>query len=193
VDATNNSAAFDRADICLSGRFECEKDYRSLIVRLPEETTTVNSSVALNLAKLNDLSRFGDEEEAAESVCYYLSGGASVREHFELDKLSGVLRPKRQLDREFKERYELVVKASEHCFCDRYELMEPAERAACEPMHLTSENELAYDSSDISQLRVVVLVEDVNDNEPKFERNLYQVGIISDVQKAEIILESFVS
>jgi hypothetical protein len=59
-------------------------------------------------------------------------------------------------------------------------------------MNMASEEDF-YDFNDISQLRVVILIEDINDNSPKFEKNLYQIGIMSDVQKAEIILESFVS
>ncbi len=186
VDDSNNSVVFDRAEICLSGRFECEKDYRSLIVKLKEEQSISNSSVSLNLAKFSDYTKLG------EAICYYLSG-KNAKNYFSLDKFSGVLTAKQTLDREFRERYELVVKASEHCFCDGNNLeLSDEEKQICQSMRLGSEDEF-YDINDISQLRVVLVIEDINDNSPKFEKNLYQAGIISDMQKAEVIFESFVS
>lgn len=194
VDDSNNAAQFNRMQICLSTHtFQCEKDYQSVIIKMLEED--VNSAVSLRLAKMNDLSK------SDEDICYYLSG--TDRDYFKLDKRSAVLMPKKRLDREKRDEYELIVKASEYCSCKTWdelseEFKTPKQMRKylqnqprqCKLMNLDDDT---FNVNDISQLKVKVFLQDINDNSPKFAKSFYQVGITYDVDYGETILESFVS
>lgn len=69
VDETNNAAHFNRMQVCLhSSELECERDYQSVIVRFREEVASANNTVALNFAKISDLSKNSSD------ICYYLMG-----------------------------------------------------------------------------------------------------------------------
>jgi hypothetical protein len=50
-----------------------------------------------------------------------------------------------------------------------------------------------YDANDISLLKVKVIVQDVNDNAPKFLKKFYQIGVTSDTDYGDIILDSYVT
>lgn len=207
VDEANNSAMFDKAEICIlssESKYECQRsshgDFGTLLVRLDEELPVEKSSVFLGLAKLND------HTKSDQSVCYYLNEFGD-KKHFRINKKTGVLSPRNKLDREYKDRYELVIKASEHCYCtiddDDSEsgttprsngfakALTSEERENCEMMKLATS--IGYDPTDITQLRVVILVNDINDNEPRFDKNLFHIGLMSELQKGEIVLESFAS
>ncbi len=194
VDDSNNAAQFNRMQICLSTHaFQCEKDYQSVIIKMQEEDA--KTSVSLRLAKMNDLTK------SDEDICYYLSG--TDRDYFKLDKRSAVLMPKKRLDREKRDEYELIVKASEYCSCKTWD--EASEQfktprdvrkylqnqpSQCKLMNLDDDT---FNLNDISQLKVKVYIQDVNDNSPKFAKSFYQVAITADVDYGETILESFVS
>lgn len=218
VDESDNAALFNRMQICLSsavgsgqsssntaatGQLSCEKDYKSLIVHLREEDET--QQVQLNLAKIIDVNRRDDE------ICYYLQG--PDKDDFSIDKHSGVLKPRFKLNRERRDKYELYLRASEYCHCDRLgEVdLDGAEfklvRDHCKEMvaeadylqrNVANKKDENYTSlfelaDDVSRLKLSVIVDDINDNVPKFNKKLYRVGITSDIAFGEIILESFVS
>ena len=121
VDESNNAALFNRMQICLSSinlnsnRLQCEKDYKSLIVRLSEQKTQQKTDqqassyavVQLRFAKILDVSTKSDAD-----ICYYLQG--ADKRHFTLDKRTAELRPRGPFDRETRDRYELYIRASEH-------------------------------------------------------------------------------
>jgi hypothetical protein len=179
VDDTNNAAQFDRMQICLSSGYACEKDFETVIVRLKEENISEVNIVPLNLAKMNDLTK-NDED-----ICYYLSGKDKYL--FKLNQTSGVLSPKEKLDREKREKYELIIKSSEYCSClnvNSNKKIEPQ----CRLSNIFNDT---YDPNDISQLKVNVYLEDINDNTPKFLKEFYQIGITSDIDFGETILESY--
>jgi len=153
------------------------------------------SAVSLRLAKMNDLSK------SDADICYYLSG--TDRDYFTLDKRSALLSPKKRLDREKQDEYELIVKASEYCSCKTWDELNEEFRTPqdvrkylqkqpkqCKLMSLDDET---FNLNDISQLKVKVFLQDVNDNSPKFAKSFYQVGITVDVDYGETILDSFVS
>jgi hypothetical protein len=94
--------------------------------------------------------------------------------------------PKSKFDREKREKYEVIIKASEYCSC--LELME-INNSTNNQCYLKNNT---FDMNDISQLRVKILVQDINDNAPKFSKKSYQIGVTSDVDFGDIILDSYV-
>ena len=179
VDDSNNAAQFDRMKICLSSSYTCEKDFETVIVKLKEENISDANSISLNLARMNDLTK-NDED-----ICYYLSG--KDKNLFKLNQTSGILTPKVKLDREKREKYELIIKSSEYCYClnsNGNKKIEPQ----CKQSNIFNDT---YDSNDISQLKVNVYLEDINDNKPKFSKEIYQIGITTDIDYGETILESY--
>lgn len=187
VDDSNNAAYFNRKQVCLrsetAGEIECEKDYQSVVVKFREETNSLNNTVALNLAQMSDPTR------NASDICYYLMG--VDRQYFKMGKKSGVLMPRAKLDREKRDKYEVIVKASEHCLCAADQESSQSETVSSPCSSLMRVN--SFDPNDISQLRVKVLVQDVNDNVPRFAKSFYQIGVTPDVEFGEVILDSFVS
>lgn len=96
-------------------------------------------------------------EGPLQPVCYYIIGG-NEDGMFKLEKQSHLLSVKTALDREKQNAYTLLVKATEDC------LKSP-------------KNQIFYDPSDDTQLKVVVNVTDVNDNAPKFIRRVFTGGV----------------
>jgi hypothetical protein len=98
--------------------------------------------------------------------------------------------PRSKLDREKRERYEVIVKASEHCSCSDDQIeSSSSSNSSCNLL----KNNNTFDPNDISQLRIKIVVLDVNDNVPKFTKRFYQLGVTSDVEFGEVILDSYVS
>lgn len=193
VDENNNAAYFNRKQVCLRsepvGEIECEKDYESVVVKFREEANPLNNTVALNLAQMSDPTR------TASDVCYYLMG--VDRQYFKMGKKSGVLMPRAKLDREKRDKYEVIVKASEHCSCavaDQESTSQSETTSiASSPCGSLTRVVNSFDANDMSQMRVKVLVQDVNDNVPRFAKSFYQIGVTPDVEFGEVILDSFVS
>lgn len=77
---------------------------------------------------------------------------------FKLEKQTHVLSVRTALDREKKDSYTLLVKATEDCL-------------------KTPKTQMFFDSSDDTQLKVIVNVTDVNDNAPKFTRRVFTGGV----------------
>lgn len=157
--------------ICLSGTHPCDSNFQSLIIRLTEEKINNLSSKSFRLARINDITKNDDD------ICYYLSGRDS--EYFDLDKSTAILRQKYKLDRESRDKYELIIKATENCNCLNSDSNE------CSFINKT------YDANDQSQLMVTVYLDDTNDNVPKFAKKFYQIGITSEIEFGETIFESF--
>lgn len=91
-------------------------------------------------------------------IFYYLVSGNS-HENFYLDKLHGKLYTNAVLDREQRESYTLVVKATN----DPNFIIDP-------------EQEVVYDSEDPTQAIVSISVEDENDTPPRFLQDIYYAG-----------------
>lgn len=66
-----------------------------------------------------------------------------------------------ELDREIKETYELVVKASEDC------------------LHASSSNQ-DFNQDDDSLLKVLVFVNDINDHSPEFTKRIFTGGVTTE-------------
>ena len=175
VDDTDNAAHFNRLQICLSGEFRCDKELRTLSLRMREED--MNLETELRLAKMSDPTK------TDEDICYFLEG--EDKDYFELDKVKAILRPKRRLDRETKSKFELTLFATEHCQCFDED---PAPNDCDKFISKNSSN-----SEDISRLKIKVVLDDINDNRPYFAKKLYQIGLTSDAEVGQAFLESFVS
>ena len=110
-----------------------------------------------------------DEDEDGEilDVCYFIVNG-NEDGMFELVSLEHELLINRELDREAKATYELVVKATEECLT----LPEWARPGA---------DEIKFDPRDDTLLKVIVRVKDIDDNAPKFTQQVFTGGISTDV------------
>ncbi len=172
VDEANNAVQFDRAQVCLSGEYRCSGDLQSLIVEVVEEKN--GQAFKIPAAKMNDIRKTDDE------ICYYLSGNDST--HFWLNKTERIVYVIDRVDREVKTEYEVFIRASEYCGCDLLKLSRD-----CGFLNKP------FNGNDVSQMQIKVQVLDVNDNMPFFDKNWYQVGITSDVEFDEVVMESQVS
>ncbi|MPC29093.1 Cadherin-23 [Portunus trituberculatus] len=97
-----------------------------------------------------------DEENTAQ-VCYFIVGGDEYNT-FNLDRFTHEIMAVKELDREVDDHYTLLVKATEDC------LSKP------EPVSF-------FDPRDDTLLKVHVFVNDINDNPPKFTREVFTGGI----------------
>ena len=122
---------------------------------------------------MNDLAKSDDE------ICYYLQG--PDKEYFHLNSTLNLLQPMQRMDREVKSKFELTFIASEYCDCQLDTQLEHCS--------FLSNND---DYNDVSQLKLNIYLEDIDDNPPRFIKKLYQTGITSDVEFDETILESYV-
>ena len=92
------------------------------------------------------------------------------------------------MDREFRDKYELVIKATEHCYC----LDEKTNKKLLDSPECTFLNN-NYEPNDTTQFMVNIFLDDINDNPPKFNKKFYQIGITSEVEFGEAIFESCVN
>ncbi|KAI4457764.1 fat atypical cadherin-related [Holotrichia oblita] len=90
-------------------------------------------------------------------ICYYIVGGNENR-NFRLDKFTHELTINRELDREERDSYILLVKAAEDC-------------------NNSPRIESSFDSLDDTLLKVLVNVADVNDNPPRFIHRIFTGGV----------------
>ncbi|KAK4293967.1 hypothetical protein Pmani_033375 [Petrolisthes manimaculis] len=97
------------------------------------------------------------EEEKTAHVCYFIVGGDEFG-NFNLDSMSHELMALNELDREVEDHYTLIVKATEDCLT----LPQPIS---------------FFNPADDTLLRVHIYVNDINDNPPKFTREVFTGGI----------------
>ena len=111
------------------------------------------------------------------------------KDFFILNKITAVLKQKHKLDREIRDNYQVIVKATEHCYCldERKNKKSPLESTECSFLNSSYD-----DPNDMSQLKVNIYLDDINDNTPKFSKKFYQIGITSEVEFGEMIFESYV-
>ncbi|XP_065338722.1 cadherin-23 isoform X2 [Cloeon dipterum] len=95
-------------------------------------------------------------------VCYFIAGGESA-DKFHLDAYSHELTVVKDLDREAQDKHELLIRATENC----------QEASSITPA-------VADSNSNNSLLRVVVNVNDVNDNAPKFVKHVFTGGFTTE-------------
>ena len=92
-----------------------------------------------------------------------------------MNKTTGYLYSKFKLNREERGNYELIIQASE--YCDLYE---------------DEDINKNYNPDDLSSLKVKLVVEDINDNVPYFDKKVYKVALSPEVVYRDTILEGTV-
>ncbi|GFG38793.1 hypothetical protein Cfor_02805 [Coptotermes formosanus] len=93
-------------------------------------------------------------------VCYFIVGG-NEDEYFAIEPLRHEIMVVKELDREIRDSYALLIKATEDC------------------IHLP-ENQSSFDPSDDTLLQVIVTVNDINDNAPRFVKRVFTGGVTTE-------------
>ncbi|XP_058129586.1 cadherin-23 [Anopheles ziemanni] len=109
-------------------------------------------------------------EGPSSTVCYYIVQG-NEDGHFMLDPFSHDLTVGKELDREMKSRYKLHIKASEDCT----------------NLNTTSHSVPIGNGGNL--LKVTIYVNDINDNSPMFESQIFTGGISTSSQFGSTILQ----
>jgi hypothetical protein len=144
-----------------------------------------------------DRDEVDDLDDDPTTVCYFIVHG-NEDGLFLLDRVTHVLSVMRELDREARQNYSLIVKATEDCLnppqmlnmtASRQPMTSRLRKAKSESligddfMQTTEEYEefqIETDSmiiDDATLVRVVVLVQDVNDNPPRFTKKVFTGGV----------------
>ncbi|XP_069668723.1 cadherin-23 isoform X2 [Periplaneta americana] len=99
-------------------------------------------------------------DDPPSQVCYFIVGG-NEGEFFSIDKFQHEIVAIKELDREIHDTHMLLVKASEDC------------------VH-TPENQSFFDPSDDTLLKVMITVNDINDNAPRFVKRVFTGGVTTE-------------
>ena len=102
-----------------------------------------------------------DDDEIKTDVCYFIVSSEGS-ESFEINPYSHEMLATKPLDRETKDQYTVLVKATEEC-------------------HQKPEKVLEFEPSDDSLVQVLVNVNDQNDNSPQFTQETFTGGISTDI------------
>jgi cadherin 23 len=162
----------------------------------------VDREEKIKLPDTVDRDEVDDLEDDPTTVCYFLVYG-NEDNVFALDRVSHILTPKKELDREKKQNYSLIVKATEDCLNIPKSLNESStvkipkaaklinRRQKSQGNRFTDsinlingsalvQNELEIDSmiaGDSTLLRVLVNIQDINDNPPRFLKKIFTGGV----------------
>ncbi|KAJ9587165.1 hypothetical protein L9F63_019319, partial [Diploptera punctata] len=93
-------------------------------------------------------------------VCYFIVGG-NEEEYFGIEPLRHEIVVIKELDREIYDTHMLLIKATEDC------IHAPA-------------NQSVFDPSDDTLLKVIITVNDINDNPPKFVKKVFTGGVTTE-------------
>ncbi|KAG7212887.1 hypothetical protein KM043_002239 [Ampulex compressa] len=107
-----------------------------------------------------DRDEVDDLDDPPTQVCYFIIGGNDDG-LFVLDIFKHELSAARTLDREEKGQHELIIKATEDC-------------------STVPGNESIFDETDDTMLKILVEVDDINDNPPKFVDRVFTGGVTTE-------------
>ncbi|OXU32081.1 hypothetical protein TSAR_007838 [Trichomalopsis sarcophagae] len=107
-----------------------------------------------------DRDEVDDLDDPPTKVCYFIVGGNDEKS-FDLDTSTHELTTAVSLDRETKEVYEIIIKATEDC-------------------NTIPKNQTTFNEKDDTLLKVVITVNDINDNAPKFISETFTGGVTTD-------------
>lgn len=124
-------------------------------VTFTEETFPGAETVVL--PETIDKDEVDDLDDPPTEVCYFIVGG-NDDEFFSLDMVEHRLTTGKTLDREEQEEHLLLIKATEDC-------------------NTVPINQSFFDENDDTLLKVVITVNDVNDNPPKFTSRVFTGGV----------------
>lgn len=152
-----------------------------------------------------DRDEVDDLDDDPTTVCYFIIHG-NDDEIFLLDRVSHILSVKQELDREMRQNYSLIIKATEDCLNPPMPLNLTTTRPLTsklrrpksemhrftDPLNIFNDTtemttaeeyeELKIESDslvadDATLVRVVILIQDVNDNPPKFTKKIFTGGV----------------
>ncbi|RZF38140.1 hypothetical protein LSTR_LSTR005501 [Laodelphax striatellus] len=113
------------------------------------------------LAETIDRDEVDDLDDPRTPVCYFIVAG-NEEGFFGIEPLIHQITAVKELDREMQERHELIVKASEDC-------------ATTPPT-----NNSWFELRDETLLKLIVNVNDINDNPPLFIKNVFTGGVTTE-------------
>ncbi|KAI8521682.1 Cadherin-23 [Branchiostoma belcheri] len=113
-----------------------------------------------------------DKDEGDNAIVFYFITGGNDGKFFLLDKETGILSVHRDLDRETKPVHTLLIKATSDA---DYEVPRQRRRV--------------IDVSDSSLQQLVIEVEDINDQPPRFTRKQYTAGVTVDAKYGSELIQ----
>ncbi|CAH1247057.1 CDH23 [Branchiostoma lanceolatum] len=113
-----------------------------------------------------------DKDEGENAIVFYYITGGNEGKFFLLDKETGILSVHRDLDRETKPVHTLLIKASSD---PDYQVPRQRRRV--------------IDVSDSSLQQLVIEVEDINDQPPRFTRKQYTAGVTVDAKYGSELIQ----
>eukprot|EP00058_Branchiostoma_floridae_P024852 XP_002610342.1 hypothetical protein BRAFLDRAFT_72456 [Branchiostoma floridae] len=113
-----------------------------------------------------------DKDEGDNAIVFYFITGGNEGKFFLLDKQTGILSVHRDLDRETKPVHTLLIKASSD---PDYQVPRQRRRV--------------IDVSDSSLQQLVIEVEDINDQPPRFTRKQYTAGVTVDAKYGSELIQ----
>ncbi|XP_070537330.1 protocadherin-15-like [Ptychodera flava] len=114
------------------------------------------------------------------SIKYKIAAG-NENDHFTIDEDTGEICNEVELDREDIAEYNLLIST----FI----------KNGSDESHISTDRKSSFSSSDhckdllLSELCVLIKVEDINDNSPRFQKDIYAIGIYHDISPGTIIIE----
>ncbi len=127
----------------------------------------------VKLAKTVDRDDVDEEERKMLDVCYFIVSSDGPTGLFALHPTSHDLMVNKELDREVRSEYILVVKATEECI---------------NPLDESKDNNVTMDFNDDTLLMVKVSVNDIDDNAPQFAKKIFTGGIATDNDYGSVIM-----
>ncbi|XP_067000515.2 cadherin-23 [Anabrus simplex] len=107
-----------------------------------------------------DRDEVDDLDDPRTPVCYFIVGG-NEEDLFAVDPLQHEIVVVGELDREVKDKHKLIIRATEDC-------MNPPKNVS------------KFDMTDDTLLQVIVQVQDINDNAPRFVKRVFTGGVTTD-------------
>ncbi|KFM79704.1 Cadherin-87A, partial [Stegodyphus mimosarum] len=135
-----------------------------------EENLPINFPIGQVLAQ--------DKDVGENALIYYYIVDGNFGGNFRVEKTTGVLRSNTSFDREEREYYEIVVKATSNPDYIVYEREEEQGFSAASR---------SYREEDLSLALVRITISDVNDNAPKFLNDPYLAGIRTSMQVGDLV------
>lgn len=129
---------------------------------IPNNTTqTTSVSEGVSIGTLIRTVSASDKDKGSQGVVFYSIHSGNVGDAFSIDKHSGNITTKKALDREVTETYTLIVRASDEAVTEK----------------------IRY-----AEMKVVVLVTDLNDNAPAFEINPLRANVSETATTGHVVV-----